>query len=99
MKHDHLLIIFIKNPVPGKVKTRLAKAIGEQKAFEIYQQLLQHTHKVTHKLTMDKAVFYSDAVETGDIWDNGNYQKFVQEGSDLGKRMLNAFKAASAKIP
>jgi len=97
MKHDHLLIIFIKNPVPGKVKTRLAKTMGEQKALETYHQLLQHTHKVTHKLAMDKAVFYSDSIQTGDIWDDGNFQKFVQEGSDLGKRMLNAFKSGFSK--
>ena len=97
MKHDSLLIIFVKNPVQGKVKTRLAKTMGEQKALEIYLQLLKHTHKATFKLNVDKAVFYSDNIETGDIWDDGNYQKFVQEGSDLGKRMLNAFKSGFGK--
>jgi rSAM/selenodomain-associated transferase 1 len=97
MNHSSLLIIFVKNPVPGKVKTRLAKTLGEQKAFDIYKQLLQQTHKVTKKLPVDKAVFYSEAVETGDIWDEGGYLKFVQEGSDLGKRMLNAFKTGFHK--
>jgi rSAM/selenodomain-associated transferase 1 len=92
MNQGSLLIIFVKNPVPGKVKTRLAKTLGEEKAFKIYQQLLQHTHKVTQKLAMDKAVFYSDAVDQEDIWNSNEFQKFVQEGSDLGKRMLNAFK-------
>ena len=97
MNHSSLLIIFVKNPVPGKVKTRLAKTLGEQKAFDIYKQLLQQTHKVTKKLPVDKAVFYFEAVETGDIWDEGGYLKFVQEGSDLGKRMLNAFKTGFHK--
>lgn len=97
MKQDNLLIIFVKNAIPGKVKTRLAKTMGEQKAMEVYQQLLKYTHQATHKLPMDKAVYYSDSIETGDIWDTGDYKKLVQEGSDLGKRMLNAFKAGFSK--
>ena len=97
MKQDNLLIIFVKNAIPGKVKTRLAKTMGEQKAMEVYQQLLKYTHKATYKLPMDKAVYYSDSIETGDIWDTGDYKKLVQEGSDLGKRMLNAFKAGFSK--
>ena len=90
-------MIFVKNPVPGKVKTRLAKTMGADKAFEIYQELLEHTHRVTKNLAVDKAVMYSDEIITGDIWDKGNYEKWDQEGSDLGKRMLNAFKNAFQK--
>ncbi len=94
---QELLMIFVKNPVPGKVKTRLAKTMGADKAFEIYQELLDHTHRVTKNLSIDKAVMYSDEIIDGDVWDKGNYEKWVQEGSDLGKRMLNAFKNAFQK--
>jgi hypothetical protein len=94
---SELLIVFVKNPVLGKVKTRLAKTLGPEKAIEIYQELLQHTHHVTKNLPFDKAVFYSDEVVTGDRWDQGGYEKRRQEGSDLGKRMLNAFKYAFQK--
>ncbi|HUM47854.1 MAG TPA: TIGR04282 family arsenosugar biosynthesis glycosyltransferase [Chitinophagales bacterium] len=96
-QHDSLLMIFVKNPIPGKVKTRLAKTMGEEKALEIYRQLLDHTHKVTQKLAVDKIVFYSDEVITDDIWEESSYDKKVQEGSDLGKRMVNAFKYAFSK--
>ena len=89
---QELLMIFVKNPVQGKVKTRLAKTMGVEKAFQIYMELLEHTHKVTKDLSVDKVVLYSDEIMIGDIWENGNFQKMVQEGSDLGKRMLNAFK-------
>ena len=41
------LIIFIKNPELGKVKTRLAKTIGNQKALEVYQLLQETTRKVS----------------------------------------------------
>ena len=92
-----LLMVFVKNPVEGKVKTRLAKTMGAEKAFKIYLQLLEHTHHVSKGLAVDKAVFYSDEILTGDVWDHGNFQKYKQEGSDLGKRMFNAFKLAFSK--
>ena len=96
-QHDSVLMIFVKNPIPGKVKTRLAKTMGEEKALAIYHQLLEHTMKTTHQLEVDKIVFYSDEVITGDIWEETIYNKKVQEGSDLGKRMANAFKFAFSK--
>ncbi|HYV90687.1 MAG TPA: TIGR04282 family arsenosugar biosynthesis glycosyltransferase [Chitinophagales bacterium] len=92
-----LLMIFVKNPVEGKVKTRIAKTMGPEKALEIYLLLLEHTHHVSKNLAVDKAVFYSDEITTGDVWDSGKFQKYKQEGSDLGKRMLNAFKFAFGK--
>lgn len=42
---DAAIIIFQKTPELGKVKTRLAKTIGEAKALEAYRLLLQHTHE------------------------------------------------------
>lgn len=94
---DSILMIFVKNPVPGKVKTRLAKTMGEEKALAVYHQLLLHTMKATRELEVDKYVFYSDEVIADDIWESAMYHKQVQEGSDLGKRMANAFKFAFSK--
>lgn len=85
------LIIFVKNPVPGKVKTRLAKTIGDQEAAAIYAQLLQHTYKITNTLTADKFVLYADFINNNDLWNKGDYKKQLQEGGDLGSKMLNAF--------
>ena len=53
------LIIFVRNPVLGKVKTRLAKTIGNEQALSIYKELLQHTHDITQTLPCDKYVFYT----------------------------------------
>ena len=52
------LIIFVRNPEAGKVKTRLAKTIGADKALHVYRQLLTHTHDITKELSCDKFVFY-----------------------------------------
>ena len=85
------LLIFAKNPVYGKVKTRLALSIGDDMALAVYQQLLLHTTSVTNDLPVEKIVFYSYAIEQEDIWNNEVYKKHVQSGHDLGERMQNAF--------
>jgi rSAM/selenodomain-associated transferase 1 len=91
------LIIFVKNAIPGKVKTRLAKTMGEQKAMEVYQQLLKYTHKATHKLPMDKAVYYSDSIETGDIWDTGITKSLCRKEAILVNACSMHLKPASAR--
>ena len=41
------LIIFVKNPVLGKAKTRLAATIGAEAALAIYELLLKRTAAIT----------------------------------------------------
>lgn len=91
---DSLLMIFVKNLIPGMVKTRLAKDIGIDKALDVYQELVYHTHKITKKIEVDKAVYYSEYVEIEDIWDNGDYKLTSQKGFTLGEKMSNAFDEA-----
>ncbi|MCB7482238.1 TIGR04282 family arsenosugar biosynthesis glycosyltransferase [Christiangramia sediminis] len=88
---ENLLLIFTKNPVAGKVKTRLAKDLGNEKALEIYKFLLDHTAKFTSSVNATKQVYYSDFINKEDIWDNQVYDKRKQFGADLGERMHNAF--------
>ncbi|MDT0558507.1 TIGR04282 family arsenosugar biosynthesis glycosyltransferase [Ichthyenterobacterium sp. W332] len=90
----NLIIIFTRNPELGKVKTRLAKTIGDESALNIYRFLLEHTEKTVRKINVDKAIYYSVAIHDNDIWDANMYTKFKQEGIDLGQRMCNAFKNA-----
>lgn len=85
------LIIFVKNPVEGNVKTRLAKSFGNSAAVAVYKQLLQHTFTITQHLVADKFVFYGDYINHEDLWPNNIYQKKLQLGTDLGDRMKNAF--------
>lgn len=89
------LIIFVRNPVSGKVKTRLAATIGDQKALLVYKHLLQHTQSITQHLDVSKFVFYADFINENDLW-NG-YEKKMQHGNDLGERMNNAFAELFAK--
>lgn len=39
-EHDDALVIFARYPEPGRVKTRLARAIGDARAAEVYRAFL-----------------------------------------------------------
>lgn len=88
---DKALIIFVKDPVPGKVKTRLIPAVGEETATAIYKTLLSHTERVCSEVQSDRFVFYADEVVKDDIWRENLYIKKAQQGGDLGERMSAAF--------
>jgi len=90
MVQNNLLLVFAKNPELGKVKTRLAKTVGDKKALEVYLKLLEHTYAVADKTFADKAIFYSDKIEEFDILDYYKFPKFLQKGKDLGERMDRA---------
>ena len=85
------LIIFVRNPVLGKVKTRIAKDLGNEKALSIYKKLLQHTRAIAGILKEDIFVYYADHINDDDIWNGAAVSKQVQTGNDLGERMKNAF--------
>ena len=91
MNSKNLLIIFTRNPKLGKVKTRLAKSVGNKTALDIYHFLLQKTKEVTKNISCDKKVYYSEKITENDLWNRSNYQKREQFGSDLGEKMKNAF--------
>ena len=92
-----LLIIFTRNPELGKCKTRLAARVGDEAALEIYKFLLAHTEQLCRDLKADKAVFYSNAIPTDDIWLPNIYLKKIQQGITLGERMQEAFRWAFKK--
>lgn len=86
------LIIFIKNPIKGRVKTRIAKETNNEKALEIYNELLAHTQKECAKVDAVKILYYSSFVEEKDMWDNEIYQKKRQSQENLGLKMFQAIK-------
>ena len=94
MTSKNRIIVFTRNPELGKVKTRLAKTLGDQSALDIYKFLLNHTEKTIRDLDYNKAVYYSENIHHNDIWDDVIYSKHLQNGTDLGERMHNAFQDA-----
>ncbi|NEM99243.1 TIGR04282 family arsenosugar biosynthesis glycosyltransferase [Pontibacter burrus] len=96
MNHKNLLLLFVRAPELGKVKTRLAEAVGPEVALEIYIHLLQHTRQITEKLTADKAVYFADNIVDDGMWPKQLYQHHLQSEGDLGQKMQAAFEAAFA---
>jgi rSAM/selenodomain-associated transferase 1 len=84
----NLLIVFVKNIILGKVKTRLAKTVGDNMAFDVYKELVDITEACSKKVTATKHIYFSDVV-INSLW--VDELKFVQEGVDLGERMQKAF--------
>ena len=85
------LLVFTKNPQLGKVKTRLAKSIGEEKALFIFQKLIKKTAQTIGSISVHKSLYYSEFIENGDLWDTQVSEKKIQNGNTLGERMSNAF--------
>ena len=92
-----LLMVFVRNPQLGTVKTRLAAIVGDKVALEIYIELMRHTAEVTHKVSADKKVFYSEKRGQHDVWTEMNFSKALQTKGTLGQRMENAFRTAFEK--
>ena len=92
--NDSALIVFVKNPVIGKVKTRLAATIGDQRALEVYLQLLGHTMTEASNTDAHLVICYSDFVPESDTWSSLKAHRCVQVGGDLGACMHNALSEA-----
>lgn len=85
------IVVFVKNAVPGKVKTRLAKTIGDQEALEVYLRLLEITKREVLKVDANKEVWYAWDIGKDDIWEEELFYKKIQIDGDLGEKMKNAF--------
>lgn len=94
MTQDKALIIFIRNPELGKVKTRLAQTVGDQEALDIHMALLRHTRQIAESLHVDRLVFYSHFIDEEDEWSTEHFQKFLQPTGDLGAKIKAGFSTA-----
>jgi rSAM/selenodomain-associated transferase 1 len=89
------LLLFIKNPIPGKTKTRLAGDVGNEMALKMYHQLTDWTRDQALGLTAtDRFLYYSNEVTSGDAWREEDFHKRLQHPGDLGERMLDGFRIA-----
>ncbi len=90
------LVIFSKYPEEGKIKTRLAVTLGNEKALKFYNLCAHNTFSEASKLdnNVNVFLFYSDKEDKKRIkqWIDKDFVFLHQHGADLGKRMLIAFK-------
>lgn len=85
------LIIFAKQPKLGQVKTRLAHTVGNPKALEVYEELLQLTKTITSKLDVQKIVYWDNLPKQAELYFGNEFSHSIQSTGDLGRKMANAF--------
>jgi rSAM/selenodomain-associated transferase 1 len=84
-----VVLVFQKNEVLGKVKTRLASGMGELRALEIYRHLVQMTYSALAEVPASIWTYFSDFIP--ETVNSPIAKRFAQEGQDLGERMAGAF--------
>lgn len=102
--NSNILLYFVKYPTPGKVKTRLAKTVGEQEAAKLYSELAEKNLRVIAPLHQsnicDLVVVYDPPEKSEDIkrWLILSCEYLPQCGGGLSERLTHAFQEAfSAK--
>ena len=100
MSHDRAILVFLKNPKPGSVKTRLAASVGPERAAEIYRLL---TREVFRQLpdSAQVIVMFDPPEAEKEIRDwvqtlsQSNGAMFIsQRDVSLGERLSYAFASA-----
>ncbi len=89
--NDRALILFLKKPEKGKVKTRLAQTLGDELVLELYNQFVADILETCGEVDADTIIALS--FENGQIDEPGFSDEFKcieQRGKDLGERMYNA---------
>jgi len=101
-KKDTAIIVFTRFPVKGKVKTRLAKNMGNKFAVSFYRVCAEHTFKELVKVKETGSELFLFCSEENEIeqvmkWGGTNFNYYFQQGNDLGLKMYNAFNTVFKK--
>lgn len=90
------VVVFGREPVPGRVKTRLARSIGAERAAAVYTTLLERT--LAEAVATGARVVLSLAGPLEGVWTPpGGLAVEVQGPGDLGCRMWEAFRRRFAE--
>lgn len=91
MAESDIILVFVRLPKPGYVKTRLGKAIGNRAAAEIYRAFAEDVMDTVKSAGFAFRVHFSPpgGCEAVRAW-LGGLSLAPQTGNDLGERMRNA---------
>lgn len=90
---DCCLIIFAKEPVSGKVKTRLSSKIGQDRAAALYKAFLKDTYALTHFIPVHFRILAYESFGGIPQYLYSTFPHFVfypQHGIDPGSRIQDA---------
>ncbi len=86
------IIVLFKNPIEGKVKTRLGATIGDEKALMVYLELLEHTFKVARAVQGTYLhLFFSDFIDSRLQHIGAEDELYLQVKGSLGEKINHAF--------
>ena len=86
------LVVFVKAPRPGLVKTRLAQAIGNQTACAVYRELVAAVlDRIGIISSVELRFSPDDAPDEIASWMRPGWTMRPQGGGSLGERMNRAF--------
>jgi rSAM/selenodomain-associated transferase 1 len=87
------LLFFIKSPEKGRVKTRLASAVGDEMAVRLYRRFLLETLFTLNRGTFLFYLCFYPENSLSDLkgWLGDDYLYMPQKGEDLAERMKNGF--------
>ena len=90
------LLVFLKYPTPGQVKTRLAATVGPEAASEIYRACVELTVERLRPLAPDTTVCVEPATACGRVraWLGPQWHVHPQVGASLGERLNGAMAEA-----
>lgn len=92
---DFRLIVFVKAPRPGTVKTRLAQSVGAESACQIYRELVGRVMREAGSLPAGELRFSpADGLVEIEEWMPAGWRARPQAEGDLGQRMAEAFATA-----
>jgi rSAM/selenodomain-associated transferase 1 len=90
MAQPEALIVFLRLPVVGTVKTRIASTSNEEKALSIYRILLDYTFRVVSEVSIPVFLFYEGGLPPLTERDQ-RYMYHPQTEGTLATKMDHAF--------
>ncbi len=90
------LLVFAKQPRPGRVKTRLARHLGAAGACRLYRAFLEDLGPAVDGVTAARLVWWVDGDPARVPAVPGRAERFRQPPGDLGRRLTAAFSEAFA---
>jgi rSAM/selenodomain-associated transferase 1 len=90
---ETVVALFVRAPVPGRVKTRLAVGLGEEGACQLYQAMVADILGTLKTSGLPIHLFHDDK-DWGalpQVWRDAATQVRPQRGADIGERMAAAF--------
>lgn len=93
MTTTQCILLFVKSPADVKVKSRLAAAVGDEAARELYTHFVLDMAGTLKAAPCSSRICYHPpgAGKAVSAWLGNGFTSMPQQGEDLGKRMENAF--------